>query len=116
MDEALLDPAAWEVLQSMTGPAFLDELIDVYLADSPALIAQARGGLAAGDAESVRRAAHSLKSNSASFGAARLAEAARALEGIARGGALEDAPQALARVEAEYALVAPLIAGRKHAA
>jgi PAS domain S-box-containing protein len=107
--EGLLDPEAWESLKFMTEPAFLVELIDVFLADSPELIDQIRAGLAAGDGEGVRRAAHSLKSNAASFGASQLSAAARGLETIAKGGRLEGALDRLAEIETAYARLAPVL-------
>src|SRR5512133_3690546 len=91
MSETLFDREAFEMLKSMTDPAFLIELIDVYLSDSPELIEQMRAGLATGNIEQVRRAAHSLKSNSASFGAIRLTTVTRELEMIAKAGTLEGA-------------------------
>jgi HPt (histidine-containing phosphotransfer) domain-containing protein len=109
MTDTLIDPKAWETMKSMTEPEFLVELIDVYLNDSPQLIEQIRFGLAAGEVESVRRAAHSLKSNSASFGANRLANATRELEMIAKGSTLDGAEPKLATIEAEYAQLAPLL-------
>jgi HPt (histidine-containing phosphotransfer) domain-containing protein len=109
MSETLIDKEAWEKMKSMTGAAFLAELVDVFLKDSPELIKQMRGGLLAGDIESVRRAAHSLKSNSASFGADRLAGAARELEMIAKGGTLDGAESKLSAVESEYAQLLPLL-------
>ena len=109
MPESLIDRGAWERMKSMTGPAFLVELIDVFLKDSPELIKQMHGGLAAGDIERVRQAAHSLKSNSASFGAERLAGVARELEMIAKSGMLEGAESKLSVIEAEYAHLLPLL-------
>jgi HPt (histidine-containing phosphotransfer) domain-containing protein len=109
MSETLIDKEAWERMKSMTGPAFLVELIDVFLKDSPELITQMQTGLLAGDVESVRRAAHSLKSNSASFGADRLAAVARELEMIAKSGTLDGAESKLAAVEAECAQLLPLL-------
>jgi HPt (histidine-containing phosphotransfer) domain-containing protein len=114
MPENLIDKEAWERMKSMTGPAFLVELIDVFLKDSPELIKEMRGGLAAGDIESVRRAAHSLKSNSASFGADLLAALSRDLEMIARSGTLEGAESKLSEVEAAYARLLPLLEELKH--
>ncbi len=107
MANVLIDADTWEAMKSATGPDFLAELIDVYLRDSPGLIGQMREGLAAGDVDGVRRAAHSLKSNSASLGANRLAGVARELEMIARGGTLAGAEAKLTAVEAEYAQLAP---------
>jgi HPt (histidine-containing phosphotransfer) domain-containing protein len=109
MTETLIDPEAWEMMKSMTEPIFLAELIDVYLNDSPQLIEQMRSGLAAGNVESVRRAAHSLKSNSASFGANRLADAARELEMIAKGGKLDDGELKLSTIEMEYLQLLPVL-------
>ena len=103
MSENLIDPEGWEIFKSMADPAMLVELLDSFLEDSPELIRQMQAGLAAGDVEGVRRAAHSLKSNSASFGGSRLANVARELEMIAKGGRLEGAESRLAVVEAEYA-------------
>jgi HPt (histidine-containing phosphotransfer) domain-containing protein len=114
MTETLIDREAWEMMKSMTEPAFLVELIDVYLNDAPELIEQMRTGITAGDIASVRRAAHSLKSNSATFGATRLAAVSRALEMIAKEGTLDGAGPALAAVEAEYAQLVPLLVGLKN--
>ena len=57
----------------------------------------ARHGLEAGDAEEVRRAAHTLRSNAATFGASELADRSGRLEAAARAGTLDDGP---AQVEA----------------
>jgi CheY-like chemotaxis protein/HPt (histidine-containing phosphotransfer) domain-containing protein len=76
---------------------FVAELIGQFVADAPELVAAARAGLEAGDAAEVRRAAHTLKSNAATFGAHGLAESSRDLEEAAKRGALHDGP---AQVEA----------------
>lgn len=109
MNEPLIDPEAWDTMKSMTDPAFLVELINLYLNDSPQLIEQMRTGLSAGEIETVRRAAHSLKSNSASFGAQRLADAARELELIAKGGTLEGGKSRLEAVEMEFDRMLPVL-------
>lgn len=114
MTDTLIDQEAWETMKSMTEPAFLVELIEVYLNDSPQLIEQIRTGLAAGEVDTVRRAAHSLKSNSASFGANRLANAARELEMIAKGGTLDGAGAKLETVEAEFSQLLPVLAELKN--
>ncbi len=109
MNEIWFDRDTFEQLKSMTDAPFLVELIDVYLSDSPDQIGQMRAGLEAGDAERVRRAAHSLKSNSASFGANRLAGATRELEMIAKAGTLEGAGPKLDEVVVEYEKLIPLL-------
>ncbi len=105
----LIDPDEWEVFKSMADPEILVELLDAYLSDSPQLIDQMRTGLAEGNVELVRRAAHTLKSNSASFGGTRLANASRELEMIAKGGNLDGAGPKLLQIQDEYAKLSALL-------
>ena len=114
MTETLIDPEAWESLKSMADPTFLVELIDVYLNDSPALIEQMHIGLDNDDIELVRRAAHSLKSNSASFGAIRLTEVSRELEMLAKSGTLNGAASKLTAIEVAYAQFVPVLEKMKN--
>jgi len=94
------------VLDSVGGDrAFLAELIEAYLDDSPRLLEAMHTALAAGNADDFRRAAHSLKSNSASLGAMPLSRMARGLEEMGKAGRLEGAVTGLAEAEAEYVLV-----------
>jgi HPt (histidine-containing phosphotransfer) domain-containing protein len=95
----VVDPAALDRLLEMTGgdPDFLAELIDTFIEDGAAQLEALRAAIAAGDAAEAVRPAHSLKSNSASMGAARLADLCRALEADARTGQVEDGS---ARVDA----------------
>ena len=57
------------------------------------------------DAELFRRAAHSLKSNSARIGALKLSELAKGLEMIGKAGRLAEVSDTVALAEAEYNLV-----------
>jgi len=50
----------------------------------------------------VRRAAHTLKSNGATFGATGFSELSRQLESLARPGTLEGTADLIARIEAEF--------------
>ncbi len=109
MNQNLIDPDAWATFKSLADSATLVELINAYLDDSQQLIEQMHTGLAAGDIELVRRSAHSLKSNSASFGGSRLATAARELEMMAKGGTLNGAETKLAAVETEYGQLVPVL-------
>jgi len=94
VDASVLDRLA----ESMGGDdAFVTELIEQFVTDSPALVAAARRGLEAGDSDEVRRAAHTLKSNAATFGANELADRSSRLEVAAKAGGLEDG---LAQIEA----------------
>ncbi|MEA3143016.1 MAG: Hpt domain, partial [Thermoplasmata archaeon] len=58
------------LLDDMGGDAeVVKELVQSYLEEAPRLLAEARAALAAGDAATVQRAVHTLKSTSATFGA-----------------------------------------------
>jgi PAS domain S-box-containing protein len=101
----VLHPAALERLMDTIGdddPDVLAALIDTFLRDVPRLIDGARRGLQQGQADEVRRAAHTLKSNGATFGATSFSELSRQLESLARSGALEGTAELIARIEAEY--------------
>jgi HPt (histidine-containing phosphotransfer) domain-containing protein len=106
-ESSVIDSAAYEELFASTGgdPGFIRELIDTYLADAPDLFAQMRSALAAGDAETFRRAAHSLKSNSASLGALALSAQAKELEMMGKAGTLEGAAAKIAAADVGYARV-----------
>ena len=61
--------------------------------------------LASGDTEALRRAAHSLKSNAATFGATRLLALARQLEEQGKSAELAGSSPFLAATRAEFASV-----------
>lgn len=98
----IVDQAVFDGLKDMMGADFIGELVDTYLEDAPHLIEQMHQGLASGDADVFRRAAHSLKSNSANFGAMQLAGQARQLEMLGKEGRLEGADALVAELEASY--------------
>lgn len=75
-----IDVNVFNELKDATGAEFIRELIHAFLEDAPAQIALLRSALAAGDFDSFRRAAHTLKSNAATFGAVQFTELARELE------------------------------------
>ncbi len=102
-----IDGAALDALLEMTGgePAFLAEMIDTYVTDARQLQVAMRQSLAGSDGQALQRAAHSLKSNSATFGAATLARLCQELEERAKRGALNDAAELVSLVEATYAEV-----------
>jgi HPt (histidine-containing phosphotransfer) domain-containing protein len=84
---------------------FVSELITQFTEDAPGLLAAARTGLDRDDAAEVRRAAHTLKSNAATFGAAGLADRSRDLEEAARRGTLEDGRRLADAIGRELAIV-----------
>ncbi|HSF07142.1 MAG TPA: GAF domain-containing protein [Methylomirabilota bacterium] len=96
-----LDPAALEHLRATMGAAFVHELLSTFVEDSRELVGTMRRALGTMDADSFRRAAHSLKSNAASFGAMTLSTLARDLEALARSGSLEGAAPRVERLAGE---------------
>jgi HPt (histidine-containing phosphotransfer) domain-containing protein len=96
--------AALDNLLETTGndPAFLAELIDTYLTDSVVVLADMRQSIVSADSETLRRAAHSLKSNSATFGALHLSGMCRELEQQARQGSFDGAAKRVQAIEAAF--------------
>jgi CheY-like chemotaxis protein len=97
-----LDDAALRNLRDLGGEDFLAEVIDAFLADAPALIATLRSSLEQQNAEELRRAAHTLKSNGATLGAEPFSELCRAVEQQAKAGSLEGLSQLVERIEHEF--------------
>ncbi|NCO34170.1 MAG: hypothetical protein AUJ92_10345 [Armatimonadetes bacterium CG2_30_59_28] len=65
-------------------------------------MALARQALQDGNTSELRRAAHTLKSNAASFGLRALSSAARELEHVAAQGIIEGSDELLRQMEARY--------------
>jgi len=101
----LIDQKTFDELRQMVGEGFIHELLETFFESSPQLIAEMQAALAAGDAESFQRAAHSMKSNCASFGALELAAQARELEILGRDLELDKAVQKLDNLATIYPLV-----------
>ena len=98
-----LEPSALDALRELGGDAFLGDLIDAFLAEAPGQMEALRSSLQRGDADELRRTAHTLKSNGATFGGATFAEACRELEERTKSGDLAGAPELVDRVDVEYA-------------
>jgi CheY-like chemotaxis protein len=112
VEAAVLDPKALQDLLSTLGgdAANLRIIIDSFLADGPSLLDELDRYVEAGDAAGVRRAAHSLKSNGADFGATTFAGRCKELELIGKSGELQGAAGLAAEIRAEYHGVAAALA------
>lgn len=102
MADELIDHATLNELRDTVGAEFVVELVETFLEEAPAMIAELRATLAGGDAEAFRRAAHSLKTNANTFGAQVLGAAALALEQ----GGLPDDTAVLDALDSLYAQTA----------
>ena len=86
LDNVVLD----ELRESVGDDAdFFAELIDTFVADAPGQLEPLRGSAGSGDAAGARRAAHTLKGGSLTFGGKELASLCQQAETAAGAGDLE---------------------------
>jgi PAS domain S-box-containing protein len=99
---AVFDPHA--TLARVHGDsAMLQEVIQLFCAETPELLAAARAAITRGDSQALQRAAHALKGTVRSFGAQAAGAAALRLEVMGRSGDLTQAALACAALEQEVA-------------
>lgn len=87
-------------------PNFLRELIDMFLEDFPARVAEIEQALATKDAVLLTRAAHTIKGSSGNFGAAKLARVALEMEQQGKSASFAAAATSLGSLRTEFAQVA----------
>ena len=80
MTDPVIDLPTFTALQEAAGAEFVVELVDTFLQEAPVMLAELRSAQATGTADAFRRAAHSIKSNSHTFGATKLGDMARDIE------------------------------------
>ena len=89
-------------LDPVGGMGLARRILKIYLDNSGALMAQIEQAIDVGDGESLRRAAHSLKSSSANVGAETLSGCFKQLESLGRDGQLVKASTDFAETRREY--------------
>ena len=99
---AVLDREILGELRAVLGGE-LDKLIDLFLDDTPLLLARLEAAALAPDFNELREAAHSLKSSSANLGAMALSAAAKRVELGARMMTLDRPAVAVAVIATEFA-------------
>ncbi|OON63666.1 hybrid sensor histidine kinase/response regulator [Massilia sp. KIM] len=100
-----VDMAALENIRALSregGDALVNKVVAAYISDSPRQLAALRQAIKGGDADALRRVAHSLKSASANVGASRVAALCRDLEQIGRAGGVDGAAPLFADMERDY--------------
>jgi len=110
MPDGTIDRAVFEELKVTAGADFVGELVDTFLSEAPNMLSDLRRALDADDAERFRRVAHSLKSNSNTFGASSLAAMARNLELGGFGAARAGNGEPMSALADEYSRVAQALA------
>jgi len=101
----ILDEQALNSLLNTLGGefAYLEELIDLFLEDTPQLIEDLNTAVEAQDIPEVHRLAHSLKSNGADYGAVKFSNLCKELEMESKSGRLNGATKLAAEITREYA-------------
>ncbi|KUY62076.1 hybrid sensor histidine kinase/response regulator [Burkholderia sp. RF2-non_BP3] len=118
-DADVIDRKALDALRALQRPGrpdVLTRIIDQFTLDAPRLIGDMRAAVAAGDADALKLAAHTLKSSSANVGAHLLSARCREIERLARAADVPAAAPLVAGTDAEFehahaALVAERVTG-----
>ncbi|HVL50633.1 MAG TPA: response regulator, partial [Actinomycetota bacterium] len=99
----VIDPAAISRLVASYNDDrdLIAEVAGTFIESAPELLEAIKDGLLRADAPGVRVAAHTLKSNAATFGAGELAASSRDLEHLAREGDLDGAGPLVQSIEAQ---------------
>lgn len=107
--EPTLNPDAIRALRELSPEGdseFLQELIAIYLADTPKQMTKLEEAITRQDADLVVRAAHTIKGSSGNFGAAGFARLAREMETHGKSNNLAAAAAALPEFKSAFAQVA----------
>jgi histidine phosphotransfer protein HptB len=99
----LIDEETFRELREAVGDDYIPELILAYLDETPILIKSLQDALTVGDVSAFTRAAHSIKSSSASLGALDFSAQAKELEQIGKTGDLSQVGDKLNRLIESYA-------------
>jgi HPt (histidine-containing phosphotransfer) domain-containing protein len=83
----------------------LKKVIMIFLNDSPERLRELRKAVNSGDAPSVNRIAHTIKSSCANLGALNLSSLFKAMEALSRNNSIEQAPDLLSQIETEFKAV-----------
>jgi CheY-like chemotaxis protein len=96
-----LDNRAIEALRNLR-PGLLKKVLDIWLQESPVLLADMQQGVHQKDLNRLLRAAHSLKNSAANVGAMQLSRRCFAMEEKARARSLEGSNELLCEIEAQF--------------
>jgi CheY-like chemotaxis protein len=103
LDQAVLDEL--RKLEADGAPDLLADLIGLFQQETPPLMDSIRDAVAAGNADKLRSAAHTLKGSSSSLGARTLADLSADLERKGRSGSVDGAAAVVEALTAEYGRV-----------
>ena len=109
-----IDTQALARLNSIGGPAFVREMIDLFLVDAPKRVEAARLGQAVGDLVAVSEATHALKSSARTLGSNNLHALASQIESMTRFQQSENLPTLLDHLEQACLAACDQLQGEKH--
>ncbi|NPA90356.1 MAG: Hpt domain-containing protein [Chloroflexi bacterium] len=104
----VIDARAFDQFVALWGEdagEIIEEIVTLFLRSAPRMMEEMEQALEQGNLKELRRLAHSLKANSATVGAHRMANLCQRLEDAAEVGQVEEAAQLLAQVREEFPLV-----------
>jgi two-component system sensor histidine kinase BarA len=113
-DVRAIDDPTFDALRASVGgdPEFLADLIETYVTEASGLLSSLREALDKGDSEAARRAAHTLKSTSASLGALELSSDSGLVEKLAAESDLAAAAARIPALDAQFNAVAMALRAR----
>ena len=112
---SVIDLPTFEALKEAMGADYIGELLQAYFEETPQLLSNLQQALEKQECEGFRRAAHSIKSTSNSFGALNFGAEARELEMLGREGKLEGTAPKVEALQADYLLVKQALEELSHA-
>jgi len=113
METNAIDQKAISTLHELGGGSFVVQMIDLFLAYAPKVIAEARVGLAKGDLEPVIRMGHSLRSSGRNLGATYIVDLAQSVETAGRAGKVDLLPSLLDQMEQAFSCAKDCLEARK---
>jgi len=105
IEPAVVDLTVLEEFQAILGEEDLEtvpELVRIFLEDSSNLLAEIQSAISDADAKTIERATHTFKSSARHLGAIELGKLCEALETVTKAGTLDQAPEQVAEIVAEY--------------
>jgi CheY-like chemotaxis protein/HPt (histidine-containing phosphotransfer) domain-containing protein len=103
IDQNVLDNI--RALQEEGKEDLLNKIITIFLNDSPERLKELRKAVNTGDAPSINRIAHTIKSSCANLGAMKISSLFKAMEALGRKNSIEQAPELLSQIEIEFKAV-----------
>ena len=104
-----LDPEVLQGLRELGDPGLFSELAEMFVRDAAERLAVLERALESGDAETVGRAAHTLKGSAGNMGASGMARICDDLQNVGAGGDLTRAPGLVEELEKEFGRVRPAL-------